>query len=117
MRRMLTRARSTGAPRSDRRDGGDAFVPDTIGRHQALATDDAEAWAEEFVASALNGESVGESARDEVVDDEEGGPFIVLDGDARLPTVPEEREPEREGHEPVSQQHVLRGARWAARGV
>jgi hypothetical protein len=95
-------------------DGGDAFVPDNVGKLQPLPAPDAESDAEEFVATALTGESVVEDARDEVVDDEEGGPFIVLDDDGRLPSPPEERDPDREGHDPVSRVETYRGARWAS---
>jgi hypothetical protein len=58
-------------------DDGDAFVPDF--RHGFLATkdDDAEAFGEEFISAATSGESVGESARDEL-DDDLGGMTIEL---------------------------------------
>jgi hypothetical protein len=101
---------------SERPDDGNAFVPDTIGQLRPLPAADAEAIAEEFIGSATGAESVREDAQDEVVDDEDGGPFIVLDDEAQLPSEPAEQSPEREGHEPVQQEHALRGARWAARG-
>ena len=104
--------------RSVRPDDGNAFVPDVVGTvHPPLLSNDAESFAEEFVASATGAESVREDASDEVVDEEEGGPFIVLDEDAKLPPEPEERSPEREGHERVKREQSLRGARWAARGA
>jgi hypothetical protein len=111
--------------RPSRQDDGNAFVPDTSGEHRPLLADDAESFAEEFVASATMGESVGEDARDEVVDDEEGGPFIVLDENGRLPPEPgDDRdagaadfEPDREGPEPVSHERAIRAGRWAARGA
>ncbi|MDF2697562.1 MAG: hypothetical protein K0S65_5945 [Labilithrix sp.] len=92
-------------------------MPDTIGQLRPIPAADAEAFAEEFIGAATGAESVSEEAEDEVVDDEEGGPFIVLDDDARLPSDTTEREPEREGHESVQQEQALRGAKWAARGV
>jgi hypothetical protein len=101
--------------RSGRLDGGDAFVPDNVGKLEPLPSADAESFAEEFVASALGGESVRADSGDEVVDDEEGGPFILLDDDARLPTVPEEKDPDREGHDSVSRAELMRAARWASR--
>jgi hypothetical protein len=101
---------------STRPDDGNAFLPDTIGQLRPLPSADAEAFAEEFIGAATGAESVSEDASDEVVDDEEGGPFIVLDDDARLPNEPTERNPDREGHEPVQQVESARGARWAAKG-
>jgi hypothetical protein len=101
--------------RSERSDNGDAFLPDNMGTLRPLPEAEAESSAEEFVTSALQGESVVEDARDEVSDDEAGGPFIVLDEDARLPRVPEEGNPEREGHEPISRAQRLQAGRWAAR--
>ena len=100
---------------SARPDDGNAFLPDTIGQGRPLPAADAESFAEEFIGSALQGEPVYESAHEEVADDEEGGPFIVLDDEARLP--PEPGDPEREGSEPVEQEQAVRGANWAAKGV
>lgn len=109
-------AGSSAPIKSERPDDGNAFVPDPSGQSKPLKADDAESFAEEFVASATGGESVREDAHDEVVDDEEGGPFIVLTESGQLPTGPEERLPESDGHEPVRQAETRRGARWAARG-
>lgn len=100
-----------------RQDDGNAFLPDTIGQLRPLPAADAEAFAEEFIGSATNAESVREDAEDEVADDEEGGPFIVLDEEARLPSEQAERNPERQGDEPVQHQEARRGASWAAKGV
>jgi hypothetical protein len=113
------------ANRPKRPDDGRAFLPDSVGEHDEPFPGEAESDAEEFISSALNGESVGEDARDEVGDDEDGGPFIVLDEDGRLPPEPAEAagegavdRPERETEpEPVSREQILRGGRWAARGV
>src|SRR5688572_21570660 len=71
--------------RARRLDDGDAFVPDTVSERQPMRADDAESFAEEFIASALMGEPVAQDAADEVVDEELGGPFILLDDEARLP--------------------------------
>ncbi|HVJ89117.1 MAG TPA: hypothetical protein VM580_04885 [Labilithrix sp.] len=100
-----------------RPDDGNAFVPDTIGQLTPLPAADAEAFAQEFIGSATGAESVREDALDEVVDEEDGGPFIDLDEDAQLPPLPEEREDEREGQEPLQQEQILRGGKWAARGA
>jgi hypothetical protein len=100
-----------------RPDDGNAFVPDTTGQSKPLASADAESFAEEFIGSATGAESVSEDAEDEVVDEEEGGPFIVLDADGQLPTEPEEHSADRDGSEPVQKVQLTRAARWAARGV
>lgn len=103
--------------RPSRVDDGNAFVPDTNGQLRPLAASDAESFAEEFIGSATHGGSIREDANDEVVEDEVGGPFIVLDEEGQLPTEPEERKAESDGHAPIEQVQVLRGARWAARGA
>jgi hypothetical protein len=54
-------------------DGGDAFVPDFRHGFIELKDGDAEAFGEEFITAATSAEAVGESARDEVLDDELGG--------------------------------------------
>jgi hypothetical protein len=98
----------------ERPDDGNAFLPDRVGDIRPLAGD-AESCAEEYLASAVGGDHVSDDARDEVVDDEAGGPFIVLDDDARLPSVPDERDPDRDGHGAVTQEQLVRGALWASR--
>jgi hypothetical protein len=110
--------------RRERPDDANAFVPDTTGQLRPLPASDAEAFAEEFIGSATGGEPVMMDAVDEVVDEEDGGPYIVLDEDAALPAEPaessggrEEQEPAEEGHEPVQEEEGRRGARWAAKGV
>jgi hypothetical protein len=64
--------------RGDHGDDGDAFVPDVARTHGRLVDDEAEAFAEEFIAGATSGESVGEDARDEWIADEVGGPFLLV---------------------------------------
>jgi len=96
-----------------RPDDGKAFLPDTVsdGDHKLLPTD-AEEMAEEFMVSATGAESIHSDANDEVVDDEEGGPFIILDDKAQFPDS-ERLGASSDGHEP---EQIKRGARWAARG-
>lgn len=67
-----------------RSDDGEAFLPDPIAEneHAPLPADDAEWFAEEFIASATGGETVAEDARDEITEDEDGGPFLELDAEA-----------------------------------
>lgn len=104
---------------SSRPDDGNAFLPDTVAEGGRLPAGDAESFAEEFIGSATQGEPVYETAHEEVSDDEEGGPFIVLDDEGRLP--PEPDEPERESSEAEAaveeREQAVRGAIWAARGV
>ena len=59
-----------------RLDEGDAFVPDVARSCARLADDEAESFAEEFIATATSGEFVAEDARDETVPEEIGGPFV-----------------------------------------
>jgi hypothetical protein len=74
----------------DAQDDGDAFIPDVV-RHggelakpalragpssRRNADDEAEAFAEEFIASATSADDTFEEARDEIVLEEIGGPFI-----------------------------------------
>ena len=107
--------------RPTRLDDGNAFLPDTVGQMKRITSDDAESFAEEFMATARAGESVHGDATDEVADDEEGGPFIALDDDHKLPgdgdvMAAEDEDPDV-GTDPVERSQTIRGARWAARGV
>lgn len=77
-------------------DDGTAFLPDyrsrrSLGAHDL--PDDAEADAEEFLANATLGEPMNEDARDEVTEEELGGPFIELDANARFPADESEQKP------------------------
>jgi hypothetical protein len=66
-----------------RPDAGEAFMPDPREEHLGvLPADDAESFAEEFIASATMGQSIVEDARDEVSDDEVGGPFLELEAES-----------------------------------
>ena len=58
--------------RRSRPDDAEAFVDDVGLSHAPLADDEAEAFGEEFVATATSGEFVGEDARDEVAEEELG---------------------------------------------
>ena len=58
--------------RRPRPDDAEAFVDDVGISHAPLVDDEAEAFGEEFVATATSGEFIGEDARNEVVDDELG---------------------------------------------
>lgn len=72
-----------------RPDTADAFLPDTVEEHKPIPSWDAESFAEEFIASATAAEPVQEDARDEVVDEEQGGPFLIEDDSEEPDTVPE----------------------------
>ena len=74
------------------------------------------AWTGDNIGSALAGESVSEDARDEVSDDEDGGPFLVLGEDGSLP-LDEEGDVQGDGSEPIHQAQNDRGANWMARGA
>ena len=70
-------------------DSGDAFLPDATREHMPIPAADAESFAEEFIASATAAEAVQEDARDEVVDEEQGGPFLIEDESEEPDTVPD----------------------------
>ena len=73
---MATKTKRTRHPIDT--DSGSAFVPDVARTHEALVDDEAEAFAEEFIATATSAEFVGEDARDETTTEELGGPFLVM---------------------------------------
>lgn len=109
------RADRPGPERAGRPDDADAFFPDPTGQVRQPPIPDTESFAEEFIDSATSANMAAAEAEDEVVLEEEGGPFIVLGDDAKLPPEPGEAEDgaasvEREDEE-------KRGASWAARGV
>lgn len=76
---MNARSSALSRPRPSRRrpDSGDAFLPEFSHWRGARHDDDAEAFAEELIASATSGEYVGEDARNETSEEELGGPFII----------------------------------------
>ena len=53
-------------------DDGTAFVPDFRRGFVALKDGDSEAFGEEFIAAATSGEGVGETARNELLDEDLG---------------------------------------------
>jgi hypothetical protein len=57
-------------------DGGSAFVPDFRRGFVEIGDGDAEAFGEEFIASATSGEGVGEDARNERDAEELAGLFV-----------------------------------------
>jgi hypothetical protein len=75
-----------------RSDDGEAFLPDPSRRGAHITATDAESFGEEFVASATGGEPVQSDAADEVVEEEEGGPFLELDSSAEADDVPEDKD-------------------------
>jgi hypothetical protein len=77
--KMKTKAWST---RLARPDLGEAFIPDVARTHEHLLDDEAESYAEEFIASVTSAESPFEDARDEMITEELGGPFLELVRDA-----------------------------------
>lgn len=66
---------------ANRTDDGEAFLPDPTRRGAHITASDAESFGEEFVASATGGEPLHMDALDEVVEEEEGGPFLELDAE------------------------------------
>lgn len=60
-------------------DNGDAFVADTTRDHSRLPQD-AEEFAEEFIATATSAEDAFAEARDEMIVEELGGPYLEIDG-------------------------------------
>jgi hypothetical protein len=69
---------------SRRKDDADAFVLDPIESGMRIKVDDAESVAEEFIATATTGESVEMDAQDEVIDEEDGGPFVEIESEVEL---------------------------------
>jgi hypothetical protein len=63
--------------RHGRSDGGDAFIPDPGSGPARVKDDLAQMLAEELIGSATSGEEQGEEAFEEVVPEEDGGPFLM----------------------------------------
>lgn len=110
---------------SERPDGGNAFIPDMTdisshGSHGMTAkAADAEFFGEEFIGSATTGESMSEDVRDEVGDEEDGGPYLLLGEDGSLP-LDEEGDVLTSSTADVNEtlhQAQTRGANWMARGA
>jgi hypothetical protein len=119
MKRPHNHKNGSGPPRSQRRpDDGNAFLPDNVGNPGVgLLPNDAEEMGEEFLASATGGDSIHSDANDEVVDEEGGGPFFVLDQSGQMPEEQRMGASKNEGHDQVQRQEAIRGARWASRGA
>lgn len=77
----LSKLRSFARTSHADRDGGDAFVPDFRHGFVPVSDGDAEAFGEEFVAAATSGEAVGETARDELLDEELNGLGVEISYD------------------------------------
>lgn len=101
--------------RIGRPDDGNAFVPDTIGQARPLPVPEAESIAEEFIDAATRAGPVAMEATDEVVPEEEGGPFLFLDDDGNVPSEPIETQIEEDAFE--EEREESRGADWTARGL
>jgi hypothetical protein len=56
--------------RTPRFDDADAFINENGVPHWPVDDNEAEAFGEEFIATATSGEFIGEDARNEMVDDE-----------------------------------------------
>lgn len=109
---MNKQARSS----STRTDSGFAFLPEPTMGIRSAKTADAEFFGEEFVASALTGESVNEDIRDEVLADEEGGFHVIgeeemnasgADSTLEIPV-------ESQQGDALLNEQAIRGGRWVA---
>ena len=58
--------------RMPRPDGAEAFLDDVGISHAPVDDDEAEAFGEEFIATATSGEFIGEDARNEIAEEELG---------------------------------------------
>lgn len=66
---MATKPKMKRMPRPD---DAEAFVHDVGISHAPVSDDEAEAFGEEFIATATSGEFIGEDARNEVAEEELG---------------------------------------------
>ncbi len=76
-----------------RPDDGNAFFPDPSGGRAHAPDDLAEELAEEFVSAATSGEDASLEGREQVVPEENGGPFIQTSGDAEFADGTDESNP------------------------
>lgn len=104
---------------STRIDSGFAFLPEPESGTHSPRTADAEFFGEEYVASALTGESINEDVRDEVLEDEEGGFHVI--GEDEMTAGPVDStldiEPIESRSDVLTSQQAVRGGRWVARGA
>gem|GEM_PF-337340 len=101
-------------------DSGDAFLPDVVREGGGLTVDEngaprhrvvdeeTEAFASEFLTSATSAEDAFEDARDEVVPEESGGPFIT-DETPHVPEPPAQSKGTTKGHTSGGTQKKHRG--------
>lgn len=83
-----------------RPDGGDAFFPEPKSGQVRAPDDLAEELAEEFLSSATSGEESGQERLEQIVPEENGGPFIQTSGDAEFASGTDESNPEDAEVEP-----------------
>jgi len=100
-RERADRGAESSVGRSERSDGGDAFIPDP-GDGPARTRDDlAEILAEDFVEAATRGNEVLEDDLDRTLPDEIGGPFVLTDEDEELADGEDESNPADANVEPL----------------
>jgi hypothetical protein len=88
-----TKRRSERAPRSQRSDDANAFIPDP-GSGPAHTDDEfAESMAEQFLESATSGEDQGDAALNAAQEEEDGGPFVSSSGEAEFALEPDASNP------------------------
>lgn len=86
---------------AERPDDGEAFLPDFTKPGVHVPQTDGDQFGEEFLASATTGEPLHMEALDEVSDEEEGGPFLELEGENEgEPDIPEAKGEEVEPPRP-----------------
>jgi hypothetical protein len=82
-------------------DGGRAFLPDPRSGARTGSSDSlAELVGEGFVSSATNGENSFDERRNEVTEDEIGGPFLETEGTEEFAEEPDPSNPEDATKEP-----------------
>jgi hypothetical protein len=64
--------------RMSRPDDAEAFIDDVAISHARVNDNDAESFGEEFIATATSAEFIGEDARNELIDEEVGGPYLEV---------------------------------------
>jgi hypothetical protein len=88
-------------PKSRHPDDGNAFLPDPRDGGPSRVSDDlAENLAEEFVSSATSAEESVEGVRDEIVPEEQGGPFLEVPASREFDGAPDLSNPEDAEREP-----------------
>ena len=91
---MRMRMRTPQTVRASRRpDHADAFFPDPEGGPAHAPDDLAEELAEEFLSSATSGEEAANDGHEQVVPEENGGPFVPSSGAAEFADGTDESNP------------------------